>query len=95
MFPPKYFDNFSPEGGCSEGLDAFRFFLKTLLRQENAARKILPLQPMIPPKRFDISPHPDWGMLRRSKCVQIFLSKLCKDKSEAVGSKQYNIEEKQ
>ena len=27
MFPPKYFDNFSPEGGCSEGLDAFRFFL--------------------------------------------------------------------
>ena len=28
MFPPNYFDNFSPEGGCS-GLDAFRFFLKT------------------------------------------------------------------
>ena len=27
MFPPKYFDNVSPEGGCSEGLDAFRFFL--------------------------------------------------------------------
>ena len=25
MFPPKTFDNFSPEGGCSEGLDAFRF----------------------------------------------------------------------
>ena len=23
-------------------------------------------------KRFDISP-PDWGMLRRSRCVQIFL----------------------
>ena len=31
------------------------------------------LQPMIPPKRFDISP-PDWGMLRSSKCVQIFNS---------------------
>ena len=31
------------------------------------------LQPMIPPtKRFDISP-PDEGMLRRSRCVQIFL----------------------
>ena len=27
---------------------------------------------MIPPKRFDIFP-PDWGMLRRSICVQIFL----------------------
>ena len=25
MFPPKYFDNFSPGGGCSESLDAFRF----------------------------------------------------------------------
>ena len=23
-------DNFSPEGGCSEGLDAFRFFFKTV-----------------------------------------------------------------
>ena len=31
------------------------------------------LQPMIPPKRFDIFP-PDWGMVRRSRCVQIFLS---------------------
>ena len=29
------------------------------------------LQPMIPPKRFDISP-PDWGILRRAKRVQIF-----------------------
>ena len=30
-------------------------------------------QPMIPPhKRFDIFP-PDWGMLRRSRCVQNFL----------------------
>ena len=27
---------------------------------------------MIPPKRFDISP-PDWGMLRRSRCIQNFL----------------------
>ena len=30
------------------------------------------LQPMIPPKRFDIF-SPDWGMLRRFRCVQIFL----------------------
>ena len=30
------------------------------------------LQPMIPPKRFDIFP-PDWWMLSRSRCVQIFL----------------------
>ena len=27
MFPTKPLDIFSPEGGCSEGLDAFRFFL--------------------------------------------------------------------
>ena len=34
--------------------------------------EVLSLQPMIPPKRFDIFP-PDWGMLRRSRCVHIFL----------------------
>ena len=27
MFPPKPLEIFSPEGGCSEDLDAFRFFL--------------------------------------------------------------------
>ena len=27
IFLPKPLDIFSPEGGCSEGLDAFRFFL--------------------------------------------------------------------
>ena len=27
MFPPKPLDIFTPEGGCSEGLDAPRFFL--------------------------------------------------------------------
>ena len=32
----------------------------------------LSLQPMIPPKHFDIF-LPDWGMLRRSRYVQIFL----------------------
>ena len=30
------------------------------------------LQPMILPRRFDIF-HPDWGTLRRSRCVHIFL----------------------
>ena len=37
-------------------------------------KEVLYLQPiMIPPtKCFDIFP-PDWGMLRRSRCVQIFL----------------------
>ena len=34
--------------------------------------EVLYLQPMIPPKRFDIFP-PNWGMLRRSGRVQIFL----------------------
>ena len=38
----------------------------------NAMKRFLYLQPMIPPKRFDIFP-PDWGMLRRSRRVQIFL----------------------
>ena len=36
--------------------------------------EVLYLQPMIPPKRFDIF-LPGWGMLRRSRCVQIFLLK--------------------
>ena len=31
MFPPKHLDMFPPEGGCSEGLDAFRFFLNYYL----------------------------------------------------------------
>ena len=31
--------------------------------------EVLSLQPMIPPKRFDI--FSDWGMLKRSRCVQI------------------------
>ena len=34
--------------------------------------EVLYLQPMIPPKRFDISP-PAWGMFRRSRHVLIFL----------------------
>ena len=30
MFPPKPLDIFPPEGGCSEGLDVFIFFLKII-----------------------------------------------------------------
>ena len=30
MIPPKRFDIFPLTGGCSEGLDAFRFFFKQL-----------------------------------------------------------------
>ena len=33
MVPPKSFDKFPPEGGCSEGLDAFKFFLNKLGRR--------------------------------------------------------------
>ena len=38
----------------------------------NCHEEVLYLQSMIPLKRFDIF-HPDWGMLRRSTRVQIFL----------------------
>ena len=31
MFPPKHFDNFPHEAGCSEGLDAIRFFLNKIV----------------------------------------------------------------
>ena len=33
MFPPKRFDIFPLTGGCSEGLDAFRYFFKQYLSQ--------------------------------------------------------------
>ena len=41
-------------------------------RRARCVQEVLYLQPMIPPKRFDVSP-PYEGMLRRSRCVQIFL----------------------
>ena len=37
--------------------------------------EVLSLQPMIPPKRFDIFP-PVWGMRRGFRCVQIFFLKI-------------------
>ena len=40
--------------------------------QKHKQQEVLYLQTMIPPKGFDIFP-PDWGMLRRSRCVQNFL----------------------
>ena len=46
-----------------------------LLPQRNPFKcheEVLHFQPMIPPKRFDIFP-PDWGMLRRSRRILIFL----------------------
>ena len=38
-------------------------------------KEVLPWNPMFPPKRFD-TPPPVWGMLRRFRCVQIFLLNL-------------------
>ena len=35
--------------------------------------EVLYLQSLIQPKRFNISPPSNWGMLRRSRCVLIFL----------------------
>ena len=45
------------------------------IRKARAGEKWEGLQPMIPPKRFDIFP-PDWGMPRRSRRVLIFLKKI-------------------
>ena len=39
--------------------------------------EVLYVQPMIPPKPFDISP-PDWGVLRRPRCVQILVPSACR-----------------
>ena len=45
------------------------------------------LQPMIPPQRFDIPSPPDWGMLRKPRCVQIFLQKINKAQEESMKSR--------
>ena len=36
-------------------------------------KEVLYLQPLIPPKRFGNFSPPDWGMLRRSRYVLLFL----------------------
>ena len=43
-----------------------------LTQRLNVMEEVLYFQLLIPPKRFDFFP-PDWGMLRRSRCIQIFL----------------------
>ena len=47
-------------------------YLLPLVNPFKCHEGVLYLQPMIPSKRFDIF-HTDWGMLRRSRYVQIFL----------------------
>ena len=39
MIPPKRFDIFPPTEGCSEGLDAFRFFFKQGVEWRGMARE--------------------------------------------------------
>ena len=46
---------------------------------------VLSLQPIIPPKDFDIF-SPDWGMLRRSRCVQTFFELTQYDKEGQHGT---------
>ena len=69
--------------GCQSG--TVRGLLDRKIIEEQANRnpfkcheEVLSLQPMIPPKRFDIFP-PDWGMLRS---VQIFRLTTKKDKNK-------------
>ena len=47
-----------------------------LLPSGNPYEEVLPLQSMILPQRFDISP-PIWGVLRRFRCVQTSLTLPC------------------
>ena len=53
----------------------------------NAMKKFLSLQPMIPCKHFHILP-PDWGVLRRSRCVQF---KNQKQKKRNTRERQHGI----
>ena len=57
-------------GLCSEGT-VLMLLIDSKCRIK-CHEEVLYLQPMIPPKRFDIFP-PDWGILERSTCVQIFV----------------------
>ena len=43
MFPPKPLYIVPPEGGCSEGLDAFRFFLNNTLKMEPTTTTVDPM----------------------------------------------------
>ena len=48
------------------------------------------LQLIIPPKRFDVSP-PDWRMLRRFRCAQIFLQILSGTTGDVCLVREYSI----
>ena len=50
MFPPKPFDNFSSEGGCSEGLDVFILFYYIVNKWGHNIR-----HNNIPPKRHRLA----------------------------------------
>ena len=39
VFPPKFVDNFPPEGECSEALDTFGFFLYIICRSTTCAEE--------------------------------------------------------
>ena len=53
--------------------------------------EVLSLQPMIPPKRFDIFP-PDWEMLRRSRRVSSdFSSKNAGLDKRLIGTVRYGL----
>ena len=59
MFPPKYFGNFLPEGGCSEDLDAFNFFLDTTSQPQTFQMSIL----LVVTKRYEGQRVTSWWQL--------------------------------
>ena len=83
MIPPKRFDIFPPVWDAQKVKMRSDFFSPVLYDPilllipsgKNPFKchgEVLYLQPMIRPKRFDIF-LPDWGILRRSRRVQIIL----------------------
>ena len=94
MIPPKHFDIFPDDWGMlrrSRCVHMFKYvFENTVLKTTSnkhytidtmsppsgnpfkCHEEVWSLQPTIPPKHFDTFP-PDWGMLRRSRYVQIFI----------------------
>ena len=73
----------TPASRQSEAQNATKVLTQCLLPSGNPFKchvEVLYLQPMIPPKRFDIFSPLDWGMLKRSRCVQVFLEKKATNK---------------
>ena len=52
VFALNYFDNFSPESGCSEGLDAFRSFLTNSLELSSFVLMSYLQTEHVPPQQF-------------------------------------------